>query len=261
MEVRRKVESIRPVRFGFFPGFSYIFDNPAAARHSGTPMRLMQADVNDTSQRLYAVLAEFAAKSAVEHGLLERFHFCLLPSSTYHVTACDLVNAANIGSIAKSPFTERVERLWESMRGLGSSTPDRFLTRLAADEMASAIPDIRLPPERGTSFEFKEFAIVGNEEPALLAVLQPADGHTSTYFEALLEERAIIQRQLGLPPAKRWEAHVSIGYFPERAAAEDVAGLLPEFHKRLTGAAPPLIKFTSIGLYLFRDMTTFWRIR
>ncbi|HTU47348.1 MAG TPA: hypothetical protein VMF91_19955 [Bryobacteraceae bacterium] len=242
-----KVLSFDPVKFAPYPGFTYLFDNPAVDRRPGhRGVELLNADLADPRHALYAALHQFVAGVFTAEEI-RQFKFCPLDPTTYHVTACDGMTVSVMKELGDSSRLDVAERL---ARDYGAMESLELLRRLAPPFEAQ-------PSESGVCFRFRDLAVVNRDGAALVAVLQPADANASRFFEVLRAERCRISTAFGLQPSAGPEAHVSLGYFFDSELGGLFENEIPRL--RVDSLQAAAISFYSISLYWFADMQTFWR--
>jgi hypothetical protein len=234
-----------------YRGVSVLFDNPGTRLGAGvTPLEDIPVDDPD-QQRLYDNLADVVANADPE-DMRQRYGFCPLPRYTYHVTVCDGPNERDIDrstAPGRATVAAVVDELPDSLErvstALGFLCRARVLHTIASDPVTLVATSV---------------AIWGH---VLAARLEPAGESARTALEHIARARAELsddlQARLGLL-TQSWRPHVSLGYFPNRSAAEAATASLARWHRTLSAQPQPTITFSSAAVYGFTDMISFFRL-
>lgn len=228
-----------------------LFDNPGTRVGSGVvPLEHMPVD-DPEQQRLYDHLAGVVAEVDSD-GMHERYGFCPLPRHSYHVTICDGPNEREIDRSTaprRAAVAAVVDGLPDSLGDV--STVLGFLYR------ARVLAAVRADP---VTLAATGIAIWGH---VLAAHLEPAGPVARVALDRIARARTELsndlQAQLGLL-SQTWRPHVTLGYFPNRPAAQAATATMPRWRDALTARPMPTITFGSAAVYGFSDMVTFYRL-
>jgi hypothetical protein len=244
-----KVATLTPT-WRRFRGTSVLFDNPGTRLAPGvTPLEDLPVDEPDR-QRLYDDLAGVVAQVDAE-AMRERYGFCPLPRYSYHVTICDGPNERTISGdgAPQHAAAALIEQLPDSL--------DRAPTTLGCLCRARVL---RVVADSPITFAATGVAIWSH---VLAALLEPAGALSRSALDRVTQARAELvddlRTQLGLQ-ISAWRPHVSLGYFPNRAAAKAATATLARWNRALTTWPPSPITFDSASVYGFTDMVSFLRL-
>jgi hypothetical protein len=234
-----------------YRGLSVLFDNPGMRLGPGvTPLENMPVD-DPEQQRLYDNLADVVASIDAD-DMREQYGFCPLPRYSYHVTVCDGPNERDIDRSTvprRAAVAAVVDGLPESL--------DQVSTALAFLHHARVLHAVAADP---VAFVATGIAIWGH---VMAAQLEPAGQSARVGLDRIARARAELsddlQAHLGLF-TQAWRPHVSLGYFPNRSAAEAATATLTRWHQALTAQPQPTIAFSSAAVYGFTDMVSFFRL-
>jgi hypothetical protein len=234
-----------------YRGLSVLFDNPGTRVGTGVvPLENIPVD-DPEQQRLYDNLADVVASIDTD-DMRERYGFCPLPRYSYHVTVCDGPNERDID---RSTVPRRAA-VAAVVDGLPNSL-DQVSSLLAFLHQARVLPTVAAAP---VTFVATGIAIWGH---VLAAQLQPAGESAREALDRIARARAELsddlQAHLGLQ-TQTWRPHVSLGYFPNRSAAESATATLTRWQQSLTAQPQPTITFSSAAVYGFTDMISFFRL-
>lgn len=234
-----------------YRGLSVLFDNPGTRVVGGvTPLENIPVD-DPEQQRLYDNLADVVASIDAD-DMRDQYGFCPLPRYSYHVTVCDGPNERDIDR-STAPRRAAVAAVVDGLPG----SLDRVSTALAFLHEARVLPTVAGEP---VTFAATGIAIWGH---VLAARLEPAGQSARVALDRIARARAELaddlQAQLGLQ-TQPWRPHVSLGYFPNRSAAEAATATLTRWHQALAAQPQPTITFSSAALYGFTDMISFFRL-
>lgn len=224
-------------------GVSVLFDNPGTLPAPGVA-RLDDIQVTDpAAQRLYdelsAIRASLDRRFHVEHGL------CALPRSSFHVTVCDGPNERH----AIASLAALLDGLPRSLERL----PDD-LSVLAHTRLLAAVA--RQP----VTFTAGQLVVRGH---VLAAALSPAGADDARTVQRISTARDDLVDALWARlrlPSQPWRPHVSLGYFPNRAAARAAGRALPDRLRTLPAGSTSPITFTHAAVYGFTDMASYFRL-
>ena len=234
-----------------FRGYSLLFDNPGQSLTPfGTLLALNCQVETDPELRFYKAL-NAALFSIGREMLMRSYLFCPLPMPSYHVTAWDGGNDANVSDVS---FAHRAE-LETQLKGLPLSLPQK--NALTDVVLASSLADYQTE----IRFRFDRLMKWGNS--VLAARLVPSD-EFEPQFQHLVELRAALSMEFekisGLPSSKRYSPHVSLGYFANQEAAQQATPCIDHWsaivHDHI---GDQYLRFQTIGLYGFTDMAHFFK--
>jgi len=249
----KKVAGLEPL-WAPFRGFSLLFDNPG---ESISPMvkGLGRVDCSvDTnpSLQLYKELADSLDKIGRDL-LTNTYSFCPLPSHSYHVTVWDGLNDGN----AKDVFHQCHPDAENFLAGLPRSLlTDQTFTGESDDSPLLGREDWAI------KFRFDRLFKWGNQ--VLVAHLVPADQDSERELEAVIQDRqsltARFRERFGIETITNYSPHISLGYFANARYAESATPQIDRWTDSVTEETGDLtIAFTSISLYGFTDMVTFFK--
>jgi hypothetical protein len=245
----RKIASVG-VQWQRIVGFSWLFDNPGATYRRDGAMLRAACDVDDARHTFYKRVGE-TCRSLQFDSPCNHWAFCALPTDSLHVTALNGFEQKALPEIA--------------LRTLLYEVPN-----CNAGELNRAFCDLDISGQtltafdRTISFKFKELR---RWRSLVLAIeLQPAGAPSHDSFQQLCDLRERLDRQLHQKIVGRttrpFAPHITFGYFawPDRiAAVED--DLFDQwnnaFAQSLDGST---IEFSSIGLYVYTDMVSLYRL-
>ena len=244
-----KVAGLEP-SWRSYSGLSVLFDNPGPTRGAQGGIRgLTVPDAGDAP--LFEALAG-ASRMLGTAGMRDAYGFCRLPPATYHVTVCDGVNelqAPEIRTRVAGAVRSVLRGLPQSLAQLPASLA--FLSGPELSEVARAHP-----------ITFPAAEVVG--WGSVLAVrLEAASRDDGTVFSAIEGARdrfaSVIEECLGLR-VQGWRPHVSLAYFADRSGAADAEAEIPQWSRALLDSVgEATVCFSSVSLYGFTDMATFFR--
>ncbi len=253
----RKIEGLEP-RWASFRGFSLLFDNPGSSflpMNESAQEKLSKINCcvdKNPELRLYKGFTE--ALSEIGKDLLSNTYlFCPLPSYSYHVTVWDGLNDDNVQN-AGDNHRPKLENLLESLPH--ALLTDKTFTREIYDSPLITRKDWSV------TFEFDELDIWGNQ--VLVARLKPADADSEKKLNRIVEDRAHLslsfEQQFNVKMRTGYSPHVSLGYFANREYAELATSQIENWTRLVSKKVDNLaITFSSISLYCFTDMVTFFR--
>lgn len=247
-----KIAGFEP-RWAPFPGFSLLFDNPGAATtRCGNLEKITCLPGPDGELELYYRLSK-TLDAIGRDALITAFLLCPLPPSSYHVTVWDGINVDNQAGLhqgLRSEWSEFLSTLPDSLH-----RPPRTMSVVTASSLFNdGFGEI--------AFRFHELTIWGDQ--VLAARLAPADEVSSRRLNTLSEARTALdteaKRRLGVDTRPGYSPHVTLGYFANRECGLLAHDRLSEWADRFGEAlANSSITFSSLDLYAFTDMISFYR--
>lgn len=248
----RKVAGFTP-RWAPFPGFSLLFDSLGSPYRREGEYETLACDVaGDPALGFYRRVYEGFGKFDYDR-LLTTYLFCALPPASYHVTAFDVANLADVEGC-------RAEWL-DSLRDLLAQVPDSswspehpLLAPAVASPLARENWNLRL--------RYHKLSMFGRGGISLQ--LEAADEESRATLERFREERAALsqayQSRFGVGAGVRYTPHLSVGYFANAEGAELAYAHMPEWDARLREAVgDEVLVFETASLYAFTSMETFIR--
>ncbi|AIE85908.1 hypothetical protein [Fimbriimonas ginsengisoli] len=242
-----KIAGLTP-RWARFPGFSLLFDNPISAYRENAGVETLACDVDNDSQLGFYRQANLGLQSLSPDRLLQTYGFCALPSPSYHVTAFDVANVADLVR-CHSEIRDGLRTLLDQLPSPHAFSAD-LLCRAEENEVAQS--------EWNLTFSYGELCQWGG----VMAIrLSPVEVDV---FARFVEARAILSRgylaQFGLGASEAFTPHVSLGYFMNREGAELARSRVTSWNEALQGfVGESKLSFRSASLYGFTDMATFFR--
>lgn len=202
--------------------------------------------------RLYRALAGSLDKIGREM-LTNTYSFCPLPSHSYHITVWDGLNDGN----AKDVFHQYRPNAENFLTGLPRSllTDQTFTGEIDGSPL--------LTREDWTiKFKFDRLFKWGNQ--VLVARLVPADQDSKRERKTIIANRrnltARFRERFGIETINNYQPHVSLGYFANTQYAESATSQINRWTDVIKEETSELtIAFTSISLYGFTDMATFFK--
>jgi len=249
----QKVAGWMPI-WAKFHGFSLLFDNPGT---SFSPLKVRPVFQQIACKRSEPALDFYHSLSdalQASEQIVSTYLLCLLPPSSYHVTVCDGLNDGNTSDVApqcRLNADDFIRTLPESLDTLSDFTCDPQGTPLHIDMNAPL------------TFAFAGLRKWGNS--SLVATLQPANTHAQKELEHIVHARAGLlrayQERFALCTANMdYLPHVSLGYFANQEHAELATPQIDRWEEHFRQqTAGKTITFSSISLYGFIDMATFFR--
>lgn len=248
-----KVSGFEP-QWAPFRGFSLLFDNPDKSVSSMERDWLKvdcPSDGNEYPQ-LYRGFVEFLNEIG-RHSLTNTYLFCHLPSSSYHVTAWDGLNDGNVQGVLAS-YRLKLGNFLKNLPG----------SLLADKEFTNEIYDSPLITSTNWSitFKFNKLAKWGNQ--VLVARLMPADQDSEREFKRIVDDRKALcvrfRERFKVKMRSSYSPHVTLGYFANEEHAELATPQIDRWTKLAKGkVGHQTITFSSISLYGFTDMVTFFK--
>jgi len=248
-----KVAGLEPV-WAPYRGFSLLFDNPGeSVSPMGEGLARLNCSVNTSSSlQLYSALAGLLDKIGRDL-LMNTYLFCPLPSYSYHVTVWDGPNDGNARNV---PPRYR-PNLEDFLAGLPNSL-------LGNNGFTTEVYDSPLVLRRGWTLEFKFDRLTKWGNQVLVARLAPADKDSEATLRGITADRTDLttdlQERFGVKTTNGYSPHVSLGYFANREFADLSTPQIDHWTDMVKKEAGNLtITFSSISLYGFTDMATFFK--
>lgn len=237
-----KVASLAPT-WRRYHGISVLFDNPGTRAPAGVARLEDIPIVDPPRQRVFDDLSR--AVVTLDETWRERHGLCPLPRHSYHITVCDGPNQ-----------TSGVRSVTTLLDGLPSSL-DRLTDRLSVMTGSRLLHAVA---ENPVTLVVAEIVVRGHVLAAALAPAGTADrAALARIADARNELVDDLWRLLRLR-TQPWRPHVSLAYFPNRAAARAADAALPTVYRDLPAAlATSSITMSSAAVYGFTDMATFFR--
>lgn len=231
-----KIAGLDP-RWARFAGFSLLFDPPRPSFLAGDGIEILEADgYGRFGRALDALQAD---------RLLEEYGFCRLPPASYHVTAYDVANVADLSRghpAVCNELSALLNRLPEA-----SAFDDPLLRGAAESELAAT--------DWNLEFGFDAMTRWGSLR------LAPRDPEAFARFVAA---RAALSREYGIRygigAGERYTPHLTLGYFLNGTGADLARPRIPEWDRALREAiGDETLILRTVSLYGFTDMATFFR--
>ena len=238
-----RIASLTPT-WASFRGFTLLFDNPGHGLGANAGDRVLTTDPEtDFYKAVRTALAEIdSERQAAEFGL------CWLPADTYHVTAWDGINDANVADVTPQ-YSDQAN---EFLTGLPHSLREPAPFTLFAEEHLCDW-------QRPLTFRFE--SLVNWRNHALGAQLCPVtEGRAN--FAAFEARRAMLNdgfhAEFGTKASSEYGPHSTLGYFANEDDAErshaQLAAWQSVFVHRLHGH---VLRLQQISLYGFTNLTHF----
>ncbi|MGB3733899.1 MAG: hypothetical protein WA964_03005 [Ilumatobacter sp.] len=244
-----KVTDLEPT-WAPFRGWTILFDNPDL--DLGPSPVLLETPVDTTGNRVYATL-QSVAQTIAEN--LPDAPIAWLPPTSFHVTVMDGISGPHLGRMQPGDVSRQL-----------AAGFDRLPDSLVTPHDLTAGHDIRSVVSTGCSAPIRfELDAVRCRGHAVLAELRSSVS-SEPALARLDEARRIslgdLGASVGLDLVTEWRPHVTLGYVVNRdvaaassaeiehIAAQEIEG----FDDRST-----TISFSSVSLYGFTDMASYWR--
>jgi len=248
-----KIAGVEP-RWAPFCGFSLLFDNPGQSV-SAMGRDWLKVDCQPDKNpelALYQSFTEFMDELDPSR-LTKAYLFCTLPPYSYHVTVWDGLNDANAPRV---PASDRPQ-----LKRFLANLPGSLLTD---DQFTAEIYHSPLLTVRNWSVAFKLHRLAKWGNRVLVARLKPADLDSERALERIVDHRAALytryQERFQAELAGKYSPHVTLGYFANEAQAELATPEIDRWNAALQQKArQQCIRFSSISLYGFTDMVTFFK--
>lgn len=227
-----------------FRGFTLLFDNPGHhfRAHDGDRVLTTDPDTDFYNALRTALDTIDSERQTAEFGL------CWLPADTYHVTAWDGINDANVADVVPQYSDQAKEFLTGLPHSLRVPTP---FTSFAEQHLCDW--------QRPLTFRFE--SLVNWRNHVLGAQLCPVTA-SRVNFAAFEARRTILNdafhAEFGTQASSEYGPHVTLGYFANEEDAqrshERLAAWQSVFVHQLHGH---VLRFQQISLYGFTDLTHF----
>jgi hypothetical protein len=241
-----------PPTWAAFRGFSLLFDNPGShlvPYKSGRT--LLHLNPQDAQAGFYQRVVKAMALLNPE-ALPEKYHFCALPSPSYHVTVWDGVNDGNVGALAATHQAD----FQDLIAGFPQSLDTALLDPIRQSPLG-------LWQNQQLSFRFGKLSIWGNQ--ALVVQVEAADKDSEAVLAQIESYRKALNEQFfsafGLyPSGHNYSPHVTLAYFAHAESGKKAAQMLEQWEAVFRPTlAETTLTFSRIALYGFSDMATFFR--
>jgi len=241
-----KIAGLTP-RWARFPGISLLFDPPGSPFRCGGGLEILDGGWELGS---FFSLAEQGMRTLGLDRLLQTYGFCALPFSSYHVTAFDVANVADLGR-CRADVRDSMNLTFETLPAVEAFDAE-FLVSAVSSELATKAWNL--------TFEYGELRRWGG---VLAIELLPQD---DAQFQAFLSARASLSRRYregyGVGADEPYTPHLSLGYFMNRDGSELAAARVGEWDDRLRATiGSSTVTLATASLYGFSDMATFFRRR
>lgn len=251
----RKVAAF-DVRWAPFQGFSILFNNPGnncfRQRHHDV-FDLVNDVHHDSSLTFYKILRESIARLDVD-SLTNRFLFCPLPPTSYHVTLWGGLNCKNITGI--NPEHRSMVENWLF------TLPDSFIN--TPKEIIELAEMSSLCTKRDWNVNFRFNGLSVWSDSVLSATLRPDDNSISK-FDELVEERRQLNEKYHdrfhvFTDSDSYKPHISLGYFANEESAQKTAEFLEQWNVSFVEALQDqILSFNNASIFGLTDMITFFK--
>jgi 2'-5' RNA ligase len=248
-----KIASIEP-RWAPFNGFSLLFDNPGQSVSSmGRDWLKVHCRPHTNPElELYRSLTEFLHELDPSR-LTNAYLFCPLPPYSYHVTVWDGLNVANAPRLPAS-YRPQLERFLANL-------PESLLTD---DQFTVEVYHSPLLAVRNWSITFRLDRLAKWGNRVLVARLKPADSDSERELERIVSHRVALyaryRERLQVEMERGYSPHVTLGYFANEERAELATPEIDRWNAALQQRTHrQLIRFSSISLYAFTNMASFFK--
>ena len=238
-------------------GFSFLFDNPGDNNYNLLDCGVIKIDCKEHEKKSLLYSKTFDTLSNLIPSFPNNdYLFCRVPLSSYHVTFWDGVNEDNISKLNKN-YSDIFKNYL-----MGFMTTLR-VTQLFQDLLDSAL--LKINSNMEIEFEFDRLTNWGDK--VLVARLKSTNESVNS-LNKLIQERIDLTEKfidkygnIFIQNYKSYNPHFTLGYFANqdygKLFTEDLLNEWGEiFKKKLVNQT---IKFSSISLYGFTDMTTFFK--
>lgn len=254
--ITRKVDNrkITPdLDWADFRGFSLLFDNPGNhLRPISSNLSVIDCQLQNARELKFYNCLHNALQSLNVFRMRDDWQFCMLPESSYHVTAWDGLNDFNRGDI-NGVLQSAANIFFKNFAP--SFAADNPLTQPMYESL------MRFEGSFPLTFKFGDLQQWGNQ--SLVATLLPADDSCREKLADFVQERINLNvqyEQYGVRMKNHFAPHVSLGYFANSSLAKETWQHLPYwqecFREYLQDCT---ITFTSMTGYGFTNMTTFFK--
>lgn len=244
------------VRWAHFSGFTILFNNPGnncfRQRDSGV-FDLANDIYRDPSLNFYKILHENLTKLGID-SLTNRFLFCPLSSTSYHVTLFSGLNCRNVLQM-DSDYRPMVENWLTTLPDSFLNTPKEIL------ELAEMSP-LCAKNDWNINFRFNGLSIWNDS--VLVATLRP-DENSLLQFEQLSEERRQLKQKYYdrfhvFTESDVFRPHASLGYFANEEGARKAVEFVDQWNTLFVDALQDeILTFNNASIYGLSDMITFYK--
>jgi hypothetical protein len=259
------------IGFGRYSGFSLLFDNPG--KHSllrmGKDFLKIDCPVDtDSCLIFYKSLKDGLDELGLEE-LFAKFYFFPLPPCSYHVTVFDGLSQKNLKNEKKRLAPKYQLLLEDFLSTLPNALRQKnvFTPPLEAVHLVQANINI--------TFEFDKLSNWGGNVLVARLMIPEGDRQSKNALARIEEERKELSRELKAmfypfsdpgdetkARSRRYNPHVSLGYFGNAQRGNVANSHTRQWTEVLKGhMANRTITLTSISLYAFVDMATFFKQR
>ncbi len=252
-----KIAGLVPV-WAPFHGFSILFDNPGTSLlRQPNGMQLLHNPPQGTpGQELYTALQSWL-QDVGPALLMNTYGFCPLPVESYHVTAWDGLSDQQSSQVDPA-FEPAVSSFLQQL-------PDSLVGRQAfMEEVKSG----QLMTKDHWKLRFRFSYLSFWSSTGLAAVLQPADEHSQQLLSHLRQRRQRLSDDFSarlqfLHGSPEYLPHITLGYFLNQRMARRLSPHVEIRHwsQQLREATEDIVlEFSSMGVYAFTDMASYYRI-
>ena len=231
-----KIAGLTP-RWARFPGFSLLFDPPSSALSSDGGLEFLDGDWELGS---FFSLAEQGLHTLGLDRLLQTYGFCALPSASYHVTAFDVANVADLRR-CRADVRDSLNLTFETLPAV-EALDAGFLVSAVSSELATKAWNL--------TFEYGGLRRWGS---VMAIELLPQD---DAQFQAFLSARASLSRRYreayGVGADESYTPHLSLGYFMNREGSEMAAVRVAEWDDHLRNTLGPAVVTLATALRTWR---------
>lgn len=248
----QKIAGFTP-RWAPFPGFSLLFDIGGDSYRREGDLEVLACDASsDPALEFYRRVYEGFAKFDLDQ-LLQTYLFCSLPPASYHVTAYDVANIADLPG-CRSEWLDPLRSLLTEVPSGSWSPENPILAPAVESSLAREVWKLRLC--------YGKLNMFGRGGIALH--LKAADEESSLTLERFREARASLsasyRERFGMGAGPRFTPHVSIGYFANAEGGELASSHLAEWDACLREyVGDEVLTFQTASLHAFTTMETFIR--
>ncbi|CAG7618865.1 hypothetical protein PAESOLCIP111_02156 [Paenibacillus solanacearum] len=248
----KKVQTVQPVAWAPFYGFSLLFDHPGDSYDplgGSADFETIHCRSEEPKLSFYRALWERTQETV---QLERKFSFCPLPLHSYHVTVWDGLNDFNVGKLREGDRDAAAA----FVRGLPATMLTDRSILYGEDGAPLAIETAPV--------EFK-FDMLEKWNSSVVARIKPANDESAYALQRIEDQRSRLTRvyfeRFGIVTSTDdYRPHVSIGYFANKELGALAEAAVEELHDRLKPAMESLtITFGGISLYGMTDMETFIR--
>ncbi|MEO1294431.1 MAG: hypothetical protein AAFW75_01250 [Cyanobacteria bacterium J06636_16] len=242
-----KLSGIQPC-WADFRGFTLLFDNPGASLSQQGSLEYVTVDPNLLFyQVLNSTLQQFKAE------LTGHYLFFALAPHSYHVTACD---GGNVDNLACVKATHR-DALKDFLEDLPESIGQ-------ANSFAECVNKSELLAKRDWKIRLEFDSLANWSDVSIVACLRPTDTEAAEQLDQFTEARrqlcTALQTSFAINPSATFVPHVTLGYFANCEYGQRTRSQIDKWQAVFSQAMANLsISFSSISLYGFTDMETFFR--